>query len=768
MSEVLRVLAPLIVAVSGTVLVASLGTLRPRLAPPVAVLTAALAFVATLALPANGQIEIAWAPTWELWLSFTADGLARLYALLATGIGLLVLLYAAGYMPRHLAHTGNRPNRGVRFYALMLLFMTAMLGLVMAQDLILLIVFWDLTAITSYFLIGFDHERAASRRAAFTALLVTGITAIFLIAGGVILFVEFGTASIPEILRTAERGGLATAVGIMVAIAALAKSAQAPFHFWLPRAMAAPTPVSAYLHSAAMVAAGVFLLGRLHPLLALSSGLLDGLVAIGFASMFIGGALALAQRELKRLLAYSTISQYGYVVVLLGLGEVTGAALYVLVHALAKSALFLTAGAVTEATGTDQLDEVGGLARPLPILAVGSGLAAAGLAALPPTLGFFKDEVFFAGAVARGGIVPVLAVAGAVFTFVYTWRFWGGIFVGSRKGTVSSIPASLTWPIAVLGLMVGIGGFVVGPAVRLAVDAGTTMAGEPTSLSLAYHFDLRPANLMALTTWSVGILAILTMRVWRTAPRVISGLGYRLGPERIGAKALTGLNRLSRLARAVEVLNLERQIATTLVGAAVLVGVTILALPPWPSFRLGRFPADEWPLFLFLLLVALAAVVATRTEERLTLVLAISAMGFALAAVFTFFGAPDVALVAVLVETTMTLLLLGVLSMLPRWVGKTESTEDKPDEAPGYRKRVVGILAGAFAFVITWSVFSLPDTNPAMARAHLELAPEAHADNVVTAILADFRGLDTLGEITVITVALLGVLTLFAIGRGRA
>ncbi|WP_274517024.1 NADH-quinone oxidoreductase subunit 5 family protein, partial [Nitrolancea hollandica] len=383
---------PLFLATLGTGLVAGAGTLRQRLAAPLAVATAALAFVATLVMPVGGRVDLHWAPTWGLWLSFEADGLARLYALLATGIGLVVLIYASGYMPLHLAHSGQRPERAVRLYSLILLFMTAMLGLVLSRDLVLLIIFWDLTAITSYFLIGFDQDRDESRRAALMALLVTGISAILLILAAVILTLHYQTAAIPELLARAEPSTLVTEAGMLIMVAALAKSAQVPLHFWLPRAMAAPTPVSAYLHSAAMVAAGVFLLGRMHPLFAMSPLLQEGLIVLGFGSMAVGGVLALAQVELKRLLAFSTIAQYGYVVVLLGLGEPAGAAFYVLAHALIKSALFLGAGAVTEATGEDRLDQIGGLGRALPGLAVGSGLAAAGLAALPLTVGFFKDE----------------------------------------------------------------------------------------------------------------------------------------------------------------------------------------------------------------------------------------------------------------------------------------------------------------------------------------------------------------------------------------
>lgn len=762
MPEEFRVLAPLIVAALGTFAVATLGAVRPRLAPPLAVATAALALATTLLMPAGGRVDLAWAPTWDLRLTFAADGLARLYALLATGVGLAVLTYAAGYMPRHAAHEGHPLSRTVRLYSLILLFMTAMLGLVLAQDLIVLIIFWDLTAITSYYLIGYEQEQEASRRAAMTALLVTGISAILLILAGVLLYTRFGTAQLPDILAQAQAGPFVTATGALIAIAALAKSAQVPMHFWLPQAMVAPTPVSSYLHSAAMVAAGVFLLGRVHPLLDLSPGLQNVLMALGFASMAIGGVLALAQMEIKRLLAYSTIAQYGYVVVMLSLGAVEGAAFYILAHALIKSALFMSAGAVTEATGETDLTRLGGLARSLPLLAVGSGLAAAGLAALPLTMGFFKDEVFFAAAAERGGVVPVLAVAGAVLSFAYTWRFWGNIFLGPLRNRVERIPWTLTLPVLALGVLVGLGGIVPGPAASLAADAGEAMAGRATPLQLAYHFDLRAPNLMAVITWVLGVVAILTAPRWATIPRAVARTGDRYGPDRGLFTAIIRLTTFSRRTRAfLEVRNLQWRIATVLVATAVLVGVTIVFAPPWPTFRVGRLPTSDWPLFLFLVLAALSALVATRSAGRLTLVLSLSAVGYSLAAVFTFIGAPDVALVALLIETMMTLLLLAVLGLLPIELARAPA-EREPH--PG-RRRAVGFITTGFVFVICWGVLSWPAPDATMARAHLELSPAAHAADVVTAILADFRGLDTLGEITVIAVALLGALTFFASRR---
>ncbi|HEY7076718.1 MAG TPA: proton-conducting transporter membrane subunit, partial [Solirubrobacteraceae bacterium] len=413
-----------------------------------AVAAAAGGFVAALAawLAGGGSVDVAWAPTLNLRLDLALDGLGALYVLLATGIGTVVFAYGTAYLPLHLEHEGRPAAEGRRFWAWMTLFMAAMVGLACARDLVLLFVFFDLTAVASYFLIGFDRDRREARGAALMALLVTGISAVALLLGAVLLYHRYGTFSLPLLFDRARAGTTTTVACALIAVAALAKSAQVPLHFWLPRAMAAPTPVSAYLHSAAMVAAGVLVLGRVHPLLALDRAVLDGLLVVGLVSIAVGGVLALAQDELKQILAHSTISQYGYVVALYGIGGASGAAaaaLYVVAHAIAKSALFMTAGAVTTATGESRLSHLGGLARGMPVLAAASGVAAATLAALPVTLGFFKDELFFGAARDRGTLVALMAVVAAALTFAYIGRFWLGLFTGREQTAPHAIPALL-------------------------------------------------------------------------------------------------------------------------------------------------------------------------------------------------------------------------------------------------------------------------------------------------------------------------------------
>ncbi len=747
------------------------GALRPGLAAPAGIAMAAIAFVAALwgGVAGGTTIDLSWAPTWGLRLTFTLDGLAVLYALLATGIGLAVLVYASRYIPVHLAHQGRPPADAVRFFAFVLLFMGSMVGLVMSQDLLLIFLFWDLTAIASYFLIGYDRQEESSRVAALMAFLVTGISAVLFLIGSLLLANAYGTFSLSELVARVEGGTVLTVAAGLMAVAALAKSAQAPLHFWLPRAMAAPTPVSAYLHSAAMVAAGVFLLARIYPLLSHSDLLLDALLVIGFLSMAVGGVLALAKDELKPVLAYSTVAQYGYVVVMLGLGGtygLAGAAFYVLAHALAKSALFLTAGTVTEATGENSLARLGGLWRTMPLLALGSGAAAATLAALPLTIGFFKDELFFAAALARGPVVTALAVGGAATTLAYLGRFWGSIFLGARREVVHAQPPALVLPIIVLGLLAVLGGLVVGPAERLAEAAGAASFGAPTPISLAYHLDARPENLLALTAYGLGVLLLGSRRGWRAAVTMLARLGDQVGPERAYQVTLGKLNAISDSIHRVEVRDLRSRVAAVLVPGGVLVGVGVVGTPSQGAFTVGAVGWDRLPLVLVLSLAIVAALATTVPLDHLLLALVLSGVGFTLAVVYAFLGAPDVALVAVLVETLFALLVLGVLTAVPRSVLRGATDQPTP---PSHRIRdpVLALLAGGVTFVVVWGVLSKPASLESAAAQQTELTPAAHARDVVTAILADFRGLDTLGEITVVAVALIGLATLLAQGRLR-
>jgi multicomponent Na+:H+ antiporter subunit A len=728
---------------------------------------AMIGFGACLAgwLAGGVSVDVPWAPTLNIRLELALDGLGALYALLATGIGALVFAYGAAYMPWHLARERRPPAEALRFWPWMVLFMGSMVGLACALDLVLLFVFFDLTAIASYFLIGFDRHRREARGAALMALLVTGVSAVALLIGAVLLYVEYGTFSLPELFERASPGSTTTAAAALIALAALAKSAQAPLHFWLPRAMEAPTPVSAYLHSAAMVAAGVLVIGRVHPLLEKSDAVLDGLLVVGFVSIAVGGVLALAQDELKQILAYSTISQYGYVVVLYGMGgsaAAGAAALYVVAHAIAKSALFMTAGAITVATDESRLSRLGGLARQMPVLAAASAVACASLAALPLTLGFFKDELFFVAADQHSGTVTALAVAAAALTVAYIARFWLGVFAGRRRTDARRVPALLVVPVAVLGAVTLVGGVVTGPFARLARDAATVTNGAAVDVAPAYHASGSTANLMALVAWAAGAAILLVPRARAPVVRAVARAGDAAGPRRAYGLALAGLSRLSDRLHTLEVRDMRTSIAAVFVPTAVLVAAGFAVTPTRGAYALGSVERQDLPLLPLLALVIAATYTITRDRGRLRPVLALSVLGFALAGVYAVAGAPDVALVAVLVETILTIVFVGALARLP------PSAEDEP--SPGrrsphrIRNLVVGVLAGGGAFAAVWAELSRPTSQAVDATEYVRRAPEAHGGDVVTVILADFRGLDTMVEVTVLFVAVFGVASLLRRG----
>jgi len=450
------------------------------------------------------------------------------------------------------------------------------------------------------------------------------------------------------------------------------------------------------------------------------------------------------------------------VVTLYGIGGATAAgaaALYVLAHAIAKSALFMTAGAVTVTTGESQLSRLGGLGRRLPALAVVSGIAAATVAALPLTLGFFKDELFFSAASEHGRLVQVLAVGAAALTVAYIGRFWLGIFAGPlRARPRGRVPPLLLAPVAVLAVLALVGGLVVEPFARLAEDAAEVTQAGVVDVAPAYHLDTGTANVMALAAWALGALVLLTPRVRDPVVRAFGRIGQIAGPRRWYALSLLGLNRLSDWAHDKEVRDLRNSIAAVLVPAAALIAIAFAVTPTRGSYDVGPVALRDLPIVVLLGLGVLAGVTAARDKGRLQPVLALSVLGFALAGVYAMVGAPDVALVAVLVETVLALVFVGVFARLP------PTTLRRPRRRA--RNAGIGVAAGVAAFATIWGALSRPAATAGVAAEHIDRTPDAHGGDVVTVILADFRGLDTMVEITVLAVAVVGVASLLS--RGRA
>jgi multicomponent Na+:H+ antiporter subunit A len=362
--------------------------------------------------------------------------------------------------------------------------------------------------------------------------------------------------------------------------------------------------------------------------------------------------------------------------------------------------------------------------------------------------------------------VTALAVGGAATTLAYIGRFWGNIFLGTRRGVAHAQPPALVLPVLVLALLAVLGGLVVGPAEHLAEAAGSVSFGAPTPIGLAYHLDTRPENLLALATYILGGLLLASRASWRAAVRGVARLGKRVGPEHGYRVVLGALNAFSDSIHRVEVRDLRSRVATVLVPGGALVVAGVLATPSEGAFTVGVIGWDHLPLVLVLSLAMAAALATTVPRDHLSLALILSGVGFSLSVVYAFLGAPDVALVAVLIETLFALLVLSVLVALPNPLLR-RATENPTSSSRRLRDAAVGLVSSLITFIVVWSVLSKPAALESASIQQMELTPAAHAGAVVTAILADFRGLDTLGEITVVGVALLGLATLLARGRLR-
>ena len=717
--------------------------------PAIAAALGAFSCMAALgvwSLAGGGELlDAGFVPTTGSRLVLGLDPLAAPLAVFMTGVAAPILFYAG----RYLGSSEDGERRSL-FFSVMPAFVASMVLLVLAQDLLVLFVALELTAIASYLLIRDDCEPEAER-AAGVALIVTLGSSLFFVAGALLIAGASGTT----VLSAIDPETVSPAAAVLMVLGVLGKSAQVPLHFWLPRAMVAPTPVSAYLHSAALVAAGVFVLMRVRPLIAETPAVLTLVWVIGAASIAVGAVLALVSDELKRILAYSTIAQYGYAMVMIGLGGAegaVGAVFFIVAHGLAKSALFLTAGAVTHATHEDRLSKVGGLAPSMPLLAIASAVAAAALAGLPLTVGYFKDELFFATAVHEGRTAMVLAASAAAATVAYTARFWLGIFAGrtERPASTHAPSPALTGPVAALAIVAVVLGVAPGILEPPFVAAGSVVAGEVVSVPFHYSFELRAELVMALVAWGVGVAIALFRARWRPAlERFVRTVAFLFGPAAWADRVARVVAWASNALHDAELRDLRDRVGAILLPSAALIGIVVVAhgLPAPPG------PLPTWsdaPLIAALVLSAVAAIAALWPRTHHALVLQISFVGFALALAFTVSGAPDVAIVLVAIETMLTVLFLVLLRHIRR-----ETRRRAIVGASGTRGWWLSTVVGVAAFVVGYSTLA-SQSEESVAQELLRLTPEAHAKDAVTAILADFRGLDTAGELTVLVISILG------------
>lgn len=699
-----------------------------------------------------------WMPQLNASFDLRLDGLSLLMALLISGIGTLITLYAGAYLKGH-AMLG-------RFMLYLLAFTTSMLGLVMADNLVLLFVFWELTSITSYLLIGFNNEEKESRWKALQALLITGMGGVAMLAGFVLIAQAAGTWSISELLTMGDvirNHAHYPAIVSLVLLGAFTKSAQIPFHFWLPNAMAAPTPVSAFLHSATMVKAGVYLMARFTPILGSTDAWSLTLTLFGAATMLTGGVLGLAQTDLKRILAYTTLSVLGILTMLLGLGSdyaIKSAMLFLFGHALYKATLFMCAGSVDHAVHTRDVERLGGLLKLMPITGAAALLAALSKAGFPPFVGFIgKEYVYKTGLALEGfeSVILLAAIAGNMLLFALAFKagvhpFWSKKPKAGYEHKPHEGPAGL-WlgPIilAILGLLAGL--FPSFMSKRITAPAATAIAGHDVDIKVAlWHGFNMPLLLSAITVAGGLTLYALRRKIWRDLPDWVEMRLPRV--ESLYEKGFAGLIVFSKWQTRILQTGYMRHYLYWIVGfTVVLISWKFLAHGGLPKLHLTETP-DIFPLGLCLLM-CISAVVTVISSKRLSSLIALGVVGYGIALLFAYYSAPDLAITQILVESLTLVLFMFVVYRLP-------SISQK--DSKGLILRDV-LFSGAVGFIITGMIlkalhlqFSESISTTLAQWSYLE----AKGKNIVNVILVDFRALDTFGEITVLAVAALGVAAL--------
>lgn len=735
---------------------------------------AGLALIASLAAPALfGTAPAAswgWVPALGLDFALILDPLGWMFALLILGIGLLVVIFAHSYLAPE-EDTG-------RFFASLMLFQGAMLGIVIAGNVLLLMIFWEMTSLASFLLIGFWQHKPEARQGARMALAITGGGGLALIGGLVLLGLVAGSFDLATIL---ERGAVVKGSPLYPVILALillgcfTKSAQFPFHFWLPHAMAAPTPVSAYLHSATMVKAGVFLLARLWPVLAGTPEYTLIVTGVGLVTMVFGAVIALFRHDLKSILAYSTISQLGMLVMLLGFSleaAAMAAVLHILNHAAFKAALFMSAGIVEHETGTRDIRRLGGLAKAMPVTALVATLAAASMAGLPPLGGFISKELMLYQTpklVLFGlpWLLPLLATLGAAFSVGYSLRLAGHLFFGKPREAAPfarahdpspgmwGAPALLTGLAVLLGLVPML---IAAPLVGAATSAVTGLGIPEVELSLWHGVNLALILSIiavaggALLLWQHGGLLALWERARLPDAKALfeRALGFAVARARKFMVA-THTPSLQRMLLASFAVIIALIVEGAIVGGGSLTGTRTL-LP-------ANFPA----VVAWALLLVATAIVTAGSHHRLRALIVISVIGLVVSLTFAVLSAPDLALTQISVEAVTVLLLLLALNMLPK---SPPTLSSRPRML---RDAAIAGTGGLLVGAIAWAMLTR-DPGSTIAAYHLANAKSGGGGtNVVNVILVDFRAFDTLGEIIVLGVAGLGIYALLdTAARGAA
>ncbi|MEO8249834.1 MAG: monovalent cation/H+ antiporter subunit A [Burkholderiales bacterium] len=722
--------------------------------------------------------EYRWLPSAGLNIVIRLDGFAWLFSMLVLGIGALVVMYARYYMS---------PKDPVpRFFAFLLAFMGSMMGVVLSGNLVQLVLFWELTSLFSFLLIGYWHHLADARRGARMSLTVTGLGGICLLIGVLLIGHVVGSFDLDDVLGsgdTIRTSPLYPVLLVLVLLGALTKSAQFPFHFWLPHAMSAPTPVSAYLHSATMVKAGVFLLARLWPALSGTDLWFYMVGGAGLATLLLGAYSAMFQNDLKGLLAYSTISHLGLITLLLGLNSpfaAVAAVFHIMNHAIFKASLFMAAGIIDHETGSRDIRKLNGLWRSMPYTGTLALVAAASMAGVPLLNGFLSKEMFFAGTIFVSAApwieygLPLAATVFGIFSVAYSLRFSLDVFFGPPSHDLPRQPHEpnrwMRVPVELLVAACLVVGLVPAWSIGafLAAAARPVVGGDLPDYSLAIWHGFNLPFVMSLIALGGGAVGYLLLR--RAHQRGRLGSAPLIGGLSGKSAFETALAATSLLARkALRTLGSRRlQVQLLLVVAAAALAAAAPLLAGGLAFG-NAAPLPVSPVFLLLWVVGIACAVGAAQQakfHRLVALILMAGAGLVTCVTFIWFSAPDLALTQLAVEVVTTVLILLGLRWLPTRVpGKAAGAAGRPrssvrERARRLRDLALALSCGAGMSALAYAMLTR-EAGQSISPFFLERAlPEGGGANVVNVLLVDFRAFDTLGELTVLGAVSLAVYAL--------
>jgi multicomponent Na+:H+ antiporter subunit A len=718
-----------------------------------------LAFIYFLIRIPDIPIHVIWEWVPDLWLNleFILDGLSMVFALLVTGIGALVFLYARPYMK---SYEGTD-----KFFLYLMLFSGAMLGLVLSANLIQLFIFWELTSFLSYFLISFFHEKESARKAALQSLYITGLGGLSLLAGIVVLGSVAGSYSLDVWLDNAVaiRESHLYLPGLLLILAGVVtKSAQFPFHFWLPGAMQAPAPVSSYLHSATMVKAGVFLLARLSPVLGGTPEWTTIIPLIGVLTMLTGSYFAITATDLKGILAYTTINALGVLVLLLGINtseSIMAAMLFLVIHAFYKATLFMIAGLIEKKTGTRELTELGGLVKYMPVTFVISLLSLLSMAGLPPLLGFLGKELIYEAQVQSPGIASLILVLGVtsnIFMVAVSLYFARKVFLGKlrkfmkipdEKGLAFLIgPGVLAFLSLVLGLSpANLGNVLIKPAVD------TVFMGD-VEVKLKLWHGFNQVFFLSLFTIIAGVALFIAMlkrkkllEVWRKINSIVFSVQF----EQVFAWVLEKFVVVATAKTNIVQHGYHRYyLLTIFMFTTILLWLQVFVTR---SFTFTA-PVTFQPFYItgLAVVIVLVAIASAISRSRIVTIVAMGVAGYGIALIFLYYSAIDLAITQILVETLTVVMFMAILQRLPKFaVLSSKRTR--------IRDLIIALTFGGVMTILAFKAVNVTLSRPISDFYINNSYTRAFGENVVNVILVDFRALDTMGEVTVLTLAAVGV-----------